>query len=292
MDPRTSGSLGFPVDTEVCFSDHKGRHKKGIESHQTKLLGKAAPLLRTLLRPGEKVLLAVPACSPMSLMEQLTTGWVIYYLKRCQLVVTDQRILELAAKRDLSPRMSVVQIEHGGVAEAKVSTFLGRSLKLRYRNGRTDTFQHLDSKAAAKLKAVLPPLVAQAPAAATMGGREHLCPRCAGRLEKPGRCPHCFLEFKTREKAVRNALIFPGGGYFYTGHPVLGTFDAVAELVLILLVVTALVDTVSGAPEAIVTLVFAGILLAVEKAVSVYHAQHYVKEYLPVESAITPVKAA
>lgn len=292
MDARTSESLGFPVDTDVCFTDHKGRYKKGIESHQVKLLGKAAPLLRTLLRPGEKVLLAVPACSPTSLMEQFTTGWVIYYVKRCQLVVTDRRILELAVKRDLSPRMSVMEIDHAGVAEARVSTFLGRSLRLKYRGGRTDTFQQLDSKVAAKLKAVLPSLVAQPAAEMASGGRQPLCPRCAARLQPADRCAQCFLEFKTRERAVRYSLIYPGGGYFYTGHPVLGVFDALTELFLLALLVAALLDLGAGPPERAGSVLFLAALLAIEKAVSVYHALHYVKGYLPAESDITPVKAA
>ncbi|HET8644874.1 MAG TPA: hypothetical protein VFO85_05265, partial [Vicinamibacteria bacterium] len=138
MDNPTIASLGFPVDTAVCFTDHKGRPKKGMEKRQLKWLGKVAPLLRTLLHPGEKVLLTVPACSPMTILEQLTTGWVIYYIKRCQLVVTDRRILEVAVRRDLSPRLSVCEIEHAGVFKAEVSSFLSRQLKLRYRDGRSD----------------------------------------------------------------------------------------------------------------------------------------------------------
>ena len=293
METGTVESLGFPVDTAVCFSDHRGTYKKGAEKQQMKLLRKAAPVLRTLLRPGEKVLLAVPACSPMSFMEQWTTGWAIYYIKRCLLIVTDRRILELAAKRDLSPRPSITEIEHAGVAEAKVATFLGRSIKLRYRSGRTDQFPQLDSKVAARLKALLPSLVGQG-ATATPGGRQHLCPRCANRLPAADRCSHCFLEFKTRAKAIKYALIFPGGGYFYTGHPVLGAFDAMVELFLCVLVLGALLDTVAGkfSADTAAALIVFGVGLAVEKAVSVYHAQHYVKEYLPADGDVTPIKAA
>lgn len=294
MATPTLESLGFPVDTAVCFSDHKGAPRKGIEKRQLTWLSRLAPLLRTLLRPGEKVLLAVPACSPMSIMEQWTTGWVIYYIKRCQLVVTDQRILELAVRRDLGPRFSACEIEHGGVAEARVSSFLSRSLRLRYRDGRTDVFPQVDAGLAAKLRALLPPLVAQAMGTSAGSGRQHLCPRCAGRLDAPERCPRCFLEFKTRAKAVKYSLLFPGGGYFYTGHPVMGVMDALVELMLIVLVASAVWDVLKAesvldaAPAA---LFFAGVL-AVEKLLSIYHAGHYVKEYLPVEAVITPVRAA
>jgi hypothetical protein len=285
------GSLGFAVDTAVCFSDHKGRPKNGIEKRQMKLLEKAAPLLRAVLRPGETVLLAAPACSPMSLMEQWTTGWVIYYLKRCLLVVTDRRILELAVRRDLSPRGSVVEIDHGGVVQAKVSSFFSRSLALRYFRGGGDVFPQLDGKAAAKLKALLPSLTGKGTAAHE--GRQHLCPRCLGRLHSVDRCPQCFLEFKTRAQATRYALLFPGGGYFYTGHPVLGTLDALVEGFLLILLLIALFDTVTaGGVENLSGVIAVTAFLAFEKALSVYHAQHYIKGFLPVESDITPTRAA
>lgn len=289
----TLESLGFPVDTAVCFTDHKGQHKKGIEKRQLGWLGRVAPRLRTLLRPGEKVLLVSPACSPFSVLEQLTTGWVIFYLKRCQLVVTDQRILELPVGRDMRPRASACEIEHGGIVEVRVTSFLSRTLKLTYRDGRGEDFSQLDGKTAAKLKAVLPPLVARAMGTSATAGRQRLCPRCAARLREADRCPHCFLEFKTREKATRHALLFPGGGYFYTGHPFLGAADALAEVVLLVLVVTSLIAVLGGeSADDVIGLVVFGIALVVEKAVSVYHARHYVAEFLPAEAEFTPVKAA
>lgn len=294
MATPTLESLGFPVDTAVCFTDHKGEHKKGIEKRQLDWLSRLAPRLRTLLRPGEKVLLAVPACSPFSALEQLTTGWIIVYLKRCQLVVTDQRLLELPVGRDLRPRASACEIELGGVAEVRVTSFLSRTLKLTYRDRRRDDFQQVDARAAAKLKGLLPSLVARAMGTSATTGRQRLCPRCAGRLREPDRCPHCFLEFKTREKATRHALLFPGGGYFYTGHPFLGAADAVVETALLVLVVTALVGILGGGGSAddVVALVMFALVLALEKVLSVYHARHYVKEFLPADAAFTPVKAA
>ena len=291
MAAPTVESLGFPVDTAVCFSDKKSRYDKRMEKRQLTWLGKAAPLLRTVLHPGEKVLLAVPACSPASVLEQLTTGWVIYYIKRCMLVITDRRILELAVRRDLSPRPSLREIEHAGVAQAKVSSFLSRSLKLRYQDQRTDVFTQLDSSVYAKLGAVLPALVAAGGPVASPG-RHHLCPRCAGRLRAAERCPSCFLEFKTRSQALKYSLLFPGGGYFYTGHPVMGVMDALAEVMLLGLVVVSLVDLAKGQPGSMEALITFGFVLAIEKALSVYHAQHYIADYLPVDDTFTPVKAA
>ena len=58
--------------------------------------------------------------------------------------------------------------------------------------------------------------------------RVHLCPRCAKELIKDQfTCPGCHLEFKSKEEGRRKSIIFPGGGYFYSGHFILGAMDAV-----------------------------------------------------------------
>ena len=59
-------SLNLPVDEAVCFSDHKGVRNAKTQAHQEKFLNKAAALLKTVLRPDEKVLLVTAACSPTS----------------------------------------------------------------------------------------------------------------------------------------------------------------------------------------------------------------------------------
>jgi hypothetical protein len=281
---------GLPVDAETCFSDRKGQHKKGLEKRQTKLLGKLAAALSPLLEPGERVLLAVPACSPAGVIEQLTTGWIIYYLKRCVLVLTDRRILQVLTRPNLTPRNSAAEIRYGDVAEAKVG-FLGRNLTLRYHDRHKDVFTHLDSTAAKKVKVLLPTLVGGT-GSRGQGARQHLCPRCATRLPADTyRCPNCFLEFKTPEAALKYSLLFPGGGYFYTGHPLLGIGDAIVETFLLVALVIGVVAVWSGpvAEDDVVTLAVIAVVLVFEKLVSVLHARHYVKEYLPVEREIRPL---
>jgi hypothetical protein len=281
---------GLPVDAETCFSDHEGRYKKSLEKRQTKLLEKLATAVFPLLEPGERVLLAVPACSPAGVIEQMTTGWVIYYLKRCVLVLTDRRILHVLTRPNLTPRGSTAEVRYGDVAEAKVG-FLGRNLTLVYRDRHKDVFTQLDSAGAKKMKALLPPLVGGS-SPRGQGFRQHLCPRCATRLPADTyRCPNCFLEFKTPEAALKYSIVFPGGGYFYTGHPLLGISDALVETVLIVALVASVVGLLSGPPGAddAATLAFVAVALVLEKLMSVLHARHYVKEYLPAEREIRPL---
>jgi hypothetical protein len=146
-----------------------------------KVLKNFAPTLKQLLKPDEEILLAVRASSPMSWFEQLTTGWIIYYLKRCVLVFTNKRILHFPTKMNFAPKASVAQILYSDVAEAKVSGFFGRVLKLKYKTGKMESFNYVESPEFKKLKAMLPTLPKESHPS-EVSERHHLCPKCQARL--------------------------------------------------------------------------------------------------------------
>jgi len=107
-------------------------------------------------------------------------------------------------------------------------------------------------------------------------------------------CSSCRLEFKNAARARTLSLIYPGGGYFYTDHPLLGAGDAVVETFLLFMVLMGLVNTLSGVPEkseGLFQFIFFGFILILEKLYSVYHAKHYVKEFIPREKDVRPLKA-
>ena len=81
----------------------------------------------------------------MSWFEQLVTGWIIYYLKRCVLVFTDKRILHIPTKMNFKAKASVAQIVYGDIAEAKVSGFFGRAFRLKYKTGKKEDFNYVES---------------------------------------------------------------------------------------------------------------------------------------------------
>lgn len=292
ITPSSSAEmLGLPINQSTAFSNHKGEFKERLKKQQLKMLTPFTPLLKQFLEPGESVLLAMRGCSPMSFMEQFTTGWIIYYLKRCILVVTDRRILHFPAKSNYSPRHSIAQIRFGDVAEIKPATFLSRKFTVQYKNGAKETF--LQVRDSPKLKAVLADITMTTQQPTTYGVRHHLCPKCTAQL-KVGEylCPSCKLEFKNEQKARTLSILVPGGGYFYTGHPLLGIGDAIVESVLIFMVLMALVNLATGADagEQLPVLVIFGIILFIEKLYTIFHAKHYVKEYIPVDKDIEPAK--
>jgi hypothetical protein len=286
----SAGTFGLPINQSVAFSTHRGEFKERLKKQQLKMLKPFAPLLKQFLEPGEDVLLAMRGCSPMSFMEQFTSGWAIYYIKRCILVVTDRRILHFPARGNYAPRHSIAQIRYGDVDTITPSSFLGRKFTVKYKNGSKEVFPYV--KDTTKLKAVLSGIAMAPQQPTTFGIRHHLCPKCTAPL-KVGEylCPSCKLEFKNERKARNLSILYPGGGYFYTNHPYLGIGDAIVETILIAMVLLSLADLATGAEDnttPLVGIVFFGVLLFIEKLYTVYHARHYVKEYIPVEKEIQP----
>ncbi len=295
MNAATAGgeTFGLPIDQATAFSDNKGRFRERIKKQQLKMLREYVPLLKQFLEPGEEVLFVLRGCSPITALEHFTTGWIIYYLKRCTLVVTNLRILHFPAAKNFSPRQSIAEIRYGDVAELKPSAFMGRRLTVKYKNGTKETFLYM--KESAKLKSVLARLLLPGQQPTPFGNRHHLCPKCNVALTSGVyRCSSCRLEFKSEERARKVSILYPGGGYFYTGHPFLGAGDAVVEILLTLLVILGVVHMLSGGAtraDGVGQFVAFGFLLALEKLYSVYHAKQYVKEFIPVEKNVRPRKA-
>jgi len=60
------------------------------------------------------------------------------------------------------------------------------------------------------------------------------------------------------------------------------------------MVLMGLVNMLSGDPEkadGLFQFIFFGLILGLEKLYSVYHAKHYVKEFIPVDKEVRPLKA-
>ncbi len=280
----------LPFNREIAFTDVKGVHKPRLEKKQRKLIAKATPLLRKMLEPDEEIHLVTYGCSPYSALEFFTTGVMIIHLKRCLLVVTDRRILHLPTKTNFAPKMSVAEIRYGDVTELKVGSFLGSKLKVTFRGGKKEELTGLPGWAAKKMKALLPARSGQG-AASMAARRRHLCPKCTqGIAADSYSCSGCGLLFKDKKTATKVSLLYPGGGYFYTRHPWFGLGDALVEIFLILMIALSLFMAFGseGDPEALPLVAILVIFLAIEKAVTVYHAHHFVAERIPANRKFSP----
>lgn len=282
------------LDTSVAFSNHKGVHKKRLEKRQRQFLARF-PQIESFLESGEKVWLITSCCSPTPVFEQLTTGWVVFYLNRALLVFTDRRVLHVLTTPAYQYRNSIAQIRYEDCRDIKVR---GRSLVVRYLNGSKERFLYLGGKERARIREFCKGLEFDK-AGETLGdrtrtGRGHLCPRCTERLGADDtECHGCRLPFKDMGTAIRLSLLLPGGGYFYTRHPLLGIGDFLVEAVLLWLVIESAAKAMSGGGnEAWLSAAFMGIVLILEKLVTIYHARRYIREYIPRHSRIQMASAA
>ena len=278
-------AFDLPLDREILFSNHKGVYKKRIEKRQTKLLKKIA-YLRNFLREEERILLITTGCSPTSFLEQLLTGWIFIYLKRSLLIFTNSRIFHIPTKSNYSYRNSIAQILYSDCKSIQIKR---SRLIVEYRNGMKEKFLYIAGKERRKIKTLLPTISFEGPLSKSQK-RIHLCPRCTAELDE-GKyiCENCYLEFKGKGEAKKISIIYPGGGYFYTRHPFLGISDAIVEIILLILVISSLINMVKGVPGSGVNLCIFAILLVIEKALTVYHSNHFVKEFIPKDKEISPI---
>jgi hypothetical protein len=212
------------------------------------------------------------------MLEQLLTGCIVFYLKRCLLVFTDKRIIHIPTNQNFSYRRSIAQILYG---DCRSITVKNRMLVILYKNGTTEKFLYLASKDRRKIKSMFQgvPLEGDSSDAAQ---RTHLCPQCAAPLlQGTYTCLSCSLQFKSEKKGRKLSIIWPGGGYFYTRHPWLGIGDALAETYLTVLVIFALIAALTGTAGAGFACVFFAFVLTLEKMLTVYHCKGFVKEFIP-----------
>jgi len=267
--------FGLPVNTDLMFTNHNNIYKPAMEKRQRKLLQKIS-FIKPFLHESETILCVSTGCSPASLIEQFLTGWIIYYLKRSLFVFTNERIFHIPTKKDFSYRNSIAQILY---SDCRSITIKGRNLTTTYKNGEKEKFFYLSENK--KIKNLLQEMPMDSQPSPAME-RTHLCPRCTNVLTKERyTCPTCSLEFKDKEEARKISIIYPGGGYFYTGHPFLGVGDAITEVYLTFLVIISLLAALSGAEGGFFPAVFIGVIFALEKVMTVYHSNHFVKEYIP-----------
>jgi len=284
IDQNSQHSVNFPADTEILFSNHKNVYKPRIEKRQRKLLKKIT-FLPSFLHQDERVLQVTTGCSPVSFGEQILTGAIVFVMKRSLFVFTDRRVFHIPTKSDFSYRGSIAQILY---ADCQKIYTKGRTLIAEYKNGTKERFTCIASREKSKIKALLKSVSLdgqQSPAQ----HRTHLCPRCTNPLvENSFTCPACRFHFKSKARARKLSIIYPGGGYFYTRHHCFGVADALVETYLLLLLLFSLIGAIAGAPGGIFVSFFFAAILTIEKSITIYHANRYVAEYIPVQRDVQP----
>lgn len=297
LPPRLTTTQGVQIREDSVFTDDRGRERKLIRKTAEGYLEKLQEILRTVLAPDEAVLYITRCQSPVSVFEQVTLGWYIYYVSSVVVILTNRRLLHFTVGwRGRWLRMWRA-VNWGDVDEAKITGWLGKMLELKYKSGKKEKYWRISRLDAGKIKLVLEAIF-------SAGGHESsaaqeivsLCPQCRSALApRVYECPKCRFAFKDEETMVRRSWLIPGGGYFYTGNWFLGLGDFLVEAyLLVLMILSALfaagiiVDEPANPNEAPFTggpaWITAGLLAAVlivEKLLTVHHCRRFVRNFIP-----------
>ncbi len=270
--------FGLPVDRETLFSNHKKVYKKRIENRQRKLIVKL-PFLKPFLKRGEKILLVSTGYSPITSLAQYATGFLFVYLKRSLFVFTNHRIFHVPATANYKYKNSIAQIYYDGCRSISLK---GGTLVVEYAKfGQMEKFKAIALSERKKIKALLKakPFLGTK---TQLGERFHLCPQCTHPLS-PGKfvCESCQLKFKNKIVAYIVAILFPGGGYFYTRHYFIGLLNAIVEIFLLVYIAVTLQDVLNKIEGSMKYLAVMGAIYLAVKIISVIHSTHFINEFIP-----------
>ncbi len=281
--------FGLPVDRETLFSNHKKIYKKRIENRQRKLIVKLS-FLKPFLKTGEKILLVSTGYSPITSLAQFVTGFLFVYLKRSLFVFTNRRIIHVPTTPNYKFKQSLSQIYYAGCQSIELK---GGTLVVQYtKSEKIEKFKAIGLSERKKIRALLK-RVPPSGTKSQLGERFHLCPQCTRPLSAAKyACESCQLKFKNKIVAYILAILFPGGGYFYTRHYLLGLLNAVVEIFL-LLYIAMTVEGMLGKVEGSMLYVLAlGAIFLAVKAISVIHSTHFIEEFIPRKKEIQANPAA
>ncbi len=275
---RPLSIFGVPVDRETIFSDYKGRYKSRIEKRQRKLIVKST-FIKFFLHHDESIRCLTTGYSPITALEQFYTGLAFLFFKRATFVFTDRRILHIPTRFDRSTVSSVSQIWYEDCAHIG---FKGRTLVVKYKNGTEEQFAYIGRRERKKLKVLLASIELKPKAAGNLNARVYLCPSCTNVLDpKSNLCPTCKLKFKSGFQAKLRSLLIPGGGYFYSRHPVLGTLLGIAEIVLMTKLLLYAIALNQGFQVDLGWMAVLTFGLIAEKLISAYHTEQLTRDFIP-----------
>ncbi len=283
---RTTTMDGLSVRDDVLSTNDKGEEKSSVQKRSAKILQKLSPALQRILRPGEAVLYAMRARSPLSPLERFTAAWWTAQLAACVIVVTNNRILFFPVKSDGSWRESVRAAHWGDLEDIRAKGFFLLNVNFKFKNGAKVTYTNARREDAKKLAAIASTLLPASSGEQTAApGLVQLCPDCCAALTAGQySCPGCGLVFKNEKTMIVRSIFLPGGGYFYTGHPLIAVVPAVFEALLlldVLLILFAGLTSPGAVPELMNRLLILAVFWALETAITILHCRRYIRDFIP-----------
>jgi hypothetical protein len=248
----TSFQSPFALDTIL---DHSTWLARRLSKKKLKLLTRIEAKVRTLLEDGERVRY-VTFGSTVSFWESYFLGWMMIYVNRRAILLTDRRVILLQIDSRRRPRHLVSQVRYASIRKVR-RTLLG-STRITLDDGKTFVFAYIPKRD----RKFLQRLTDWIDASITRdgGGWEDLCPHCyTATAGRPRMCEACGGRIKSARKAGFLSLLFPGLGDIYLGH---WKFAIMEILVAGFLWLSLLVPDPEYPLDAVGLVVFAGFMFA------------------------------
>jgi hypothetical protein len=235
QNARQSAFEGIRIREDSVYSNARGKEKGGIRKRAEKGLHELRDVLMKVLRPGECVFYLARAQAMPSKLEEFFLGWLAYTTHRGLLVFTNQRLLYFITDGAGRWKKSLRAANWGDIETAKASGWLNHTLRLKYRDGASETFWKLRGDDIRKIKVLLAALLpASTGETSSALGMVSLCPQCLTPLRAGVyRCGNCNAQFKDEAILVRRSRLFPWLGYAYIGYPGLAVLDFIIEAILL-----------------------------------------------------------
>jgi hypothetical protein len=222
-----------------------------------------------------------------SLFHALGLGVWWRHFHQAALVVTDRRLIDLLM--DARGRRTETRTLSYAWAQAKAVRMRGSKLRFTPRQGRTQSWVVSQRGDRRLLKLLVPRISEQRLGIGAEPARPvpvwH-CPVCGMHAEAhPSHCVRCRTQFRSPAFAAWIALALPGGGLFYTGHPVLGALDLIGEAIVAVIVAATLLMS-AGIEEFVAGIVTGLALFAITKLESIHLSHLFATRTRPERSEV------
>ncbi len=276
--------FGLPVDRNLIFSNHKGTYRKKIEKRQRKLIVKIS-FLKFFLHYDENILLLTTGYTPVSIWEMLLTFPAYLFFKRALFVFTTKRIFQIPTSFNHAYRHSISQIRY---ADCHRLSFKGRSMVLHLKNGECRTFKNIGGAELKKIKFLAGHLPIEEGINPDIEIHA-LCPSCASPIDDDQKaCPKCQIKFKDKYKAILRSILIPGGGFFYSRHPIYGSLMGFIETIILSAMSLSILKLIQESSQInIFLLILTAIVLIGVKAINGYHSTLLLEFPIPVKPNFT-----
>ena len=282
---HTSNHTLFP-------GDEKTLGKREV-NNRINLINCVAPRLNKVLNQNETVLYIAPALEYPSLFDQLGFGAWWPHFFQVALIFTDQRMIEILLTKKL--------LKGGQYLDTRTRSFPFKQIRELLVKGKKVTIQTPDGekqkwRLIGKDKEILRLIVTKIKENNMGISTPSIdsvplwhCPDCGNSIsENPDSCSNCQTPFRTKKWATNLSLLFPGAGLYYSGHPVLGTFDFLGEIYFFFLTIILALSYQPGNQGSLISLLLIPFLLILTKVESVHLSRVLTHRTKPITSSRLP----